>query len=792
MTTRNMLLWHQGDWYDSVTETTWKSPWPHRGVPEAIAARMVSAFAGAELPAILDAFGDYDGPPPELRATATHIQWRVEGSETWLDLVALDDLKGEPGREVQLQKSATHIQWRYEGEAGWTDLVLLEDLRGDPGREVQLQKSATHIQWRYEGEATWNNLVPLEELVGEAGADAQELELRVEGTNIEWRRGTGAWQTLVALAALKGDPGDEVELRVEGTNIEWRLTGGTWQTLIALAALKGDPGDQISLQVTATHIQWRLGTGSWTNLIALSELIGPDGLSAYQVAVANGFVGDATAWLLSLVGPQGSLADAWAGSWDSGTAYTIGQVVEDDGASWIAETDNTNSKPAANPSDWSLFAAAGAGAVESVNGKSGVVTIAIEDIDDLQAALDGKVALSGDQNIAGHKRFARPAFASEINANIDINGGELFPTLYTGDDIFQFRTPVDVQYWNGSAWVAWSEGVNVARTLLDGTASPASIPTDRARFRFTFAAIAWTVGLQFHVYKQGVSVMSPMAVKIEAATNQAMTGTPVEILNFTMAGAGGYHALRHTDHHGPQNWYRIEIDFGSPSVAQSVNLIAARSNYSRGEVRAYKGSPWFWNRDEVTTPLRVVLPAAYPDGRAPFRMPPVANHPATLVDGDLWNRDGQGPHFRFGGVTHYFWGSHNAGVASQAVAEAGTSTQLNIWTALRVRQAADAAITARAGQKVFTANATLTDAESPPGTLVVVEAEAATDSRVTLTIPNSIPKGWRRSFVVADGTLAFGLGTNTLEGLSPGNTPIVSAGNRCTLWARANGTLVRI
>lgn len=37
---------------------------------------------------------------------------------------------------------------------------------------------------------------------------------------------------------------------------------------------------------------------------------GPDGLSAYQVAVDNGFSGDETAWLSSLVGPQGSQGPA--------------------------------------------------------------------------------------------------------------------------------------------------------------------------------------------------------------------------------------------------------------------------------------------------------------------------------------------------------------------------------------------------------------------------------------------------------------------------------------------------
>ena len=37
----------------------------------------------------------------------------------------------------------------------------------------------------------------------------------------------------------------------------------------------------------------------------LATLVGPQGLSAYEVAKANGFVGDVNAWLLSLIGPQG-------------------------------------------------------------------------------------------------------------------------------------------------------------------------------------------------------------------------------------------------------------------------------------------------------------------------------------------------------------------------------------------------------------------------------------------------------------------------------------------------------
>ena len=96
---------------------------------------------------------------------------------------------------------------------------------------------------------------------------------------------------------------------------------------------QGDPGREVELGQSATHVQWRYaGDASWTDLVPLSELIGPQGVQgvqgvqgiqgpkgdpgvdgvpgaagadAYDVAVAQGFVGDRAAWLASLVGAQG-------------------------------------------------------------------------------------------------------------------------------------------------------------------------------------------------------------------------------------------------------------------------------------------------------------------------------------------------------------------------------------------------------------------------------------------------------------------------------------------------------
>ena len=35
-----------------------------------------------------------------MQKSATHIQWRVVGDTTWIDLVALSDLKGDAGRGI--------------------------------------------------------------------------------------------------------------------------------------------------------------------------------------------------------------------------------------------------------------------------------------------------------------------------------------------------------------------------------------------------------------------------------------------------------------------------------------------------------------------------------------------------------------------------------------------------------------------------------------------------------------------------------------------------------------------
>ena len=55
-------------------------------------------------------------------------------------------------------------------------------------------------------------------------------------------------------------------------------------------------------------------------VISLSVITGANGLSAYQLALANGFAGNLDSWLASLVGPKGDKGDPG----DSGAAGTKG------------------------------------------------------------------------------------------------------------------------------------------------------------------------------------------------------------------------------------------------------------------------------------------------------------------------------------------------------------------------------------------------------------------------------------------------------------------------------------
>ena len=214
----------------------------------------------------------------------------------------------------------------------------------EDGREVELRNNGTHIQWRYVGEddSAWRDLVALDAITGGSGADGadgREVELRVNGGYIQWRYTTGsdtAWKNLMSLSDLKGQAGAdgrEVELKNDGTSILWRYAGEgdeAWRPLVALEDITGADGKQVELRVEGGYIQWRYTGGQWQNLIALSALQGMKG--------DKGDPGD-TPYI-------GSNGNWWIGDTDTGIPATgdkgedgLTPYIGSNGNWWIGDTD---------------------------------------------------------------------------------------------------------------------------------------------------------------------------------------------------------------------------------------------------------------------------------------------------------------------------------------------------------------------------------------------------------------------------------------------------------------------
>lgn len=120
------------------------------------------------------------------------------------------------------------------------------------------------------------------------------------------RRDSAANWTAANPVLAAGEIGIELGASPENTRFKIGTGSHPWTSLPYF------DGKLVEMRANATHIQWRyVGAPTWTDLVALSALrgpqgvAGPQGLSAYQVAVAAGFAGTQAQWLASLKGEKG-------------------------------------------------------------------------------------------------------------------------------------------------------------------------------------------------------------------------------------------------------------------------------------------------------------------------------------------------------------------------------------------------------------------------------------------------------------------------------------------------------
>jgi hypothetical protein len=160
-----------------------------------------------------------DGKNVEVRTDSGYIQWRLIGTPSWNNLVALADLKGAKGDT---------------GTPGTNGLPGNPGTAGADGKSVELQVSGGYIQWRQVGAQSWTNLIATGTLVGaqgSPGADGKSAELQNSGTAIQWRQTGGTWADLVLLSALTGAKGDKGNTGDAGATLVGQVVVGQTATI---------------------------------------------------------------------------------------------------------------------------------------------------------------------------------------------------------------------------------------------------------------------------------------------------------------------------------------------------------------------------------------------------------------------------------------------------------------------------------------------------------------------------------------------------------------------------------
>lgn len=145
---------------------------------------------------------------------------------------------------------------------------------GRDGLEVELRSDGSYIQWRYKGYRQWNNIISVKELIGPRGQTGQIGS-----------RGEAGPKGASGEKGDRGEKGEKGDRGLQGVQGEIGPAGprgligksGT-NGIDGLDGKDGKDGRPIELRLSKTHVQWRyVGEIIWKNLIAIESLKGPQG-----------------------------------------------------------------------------------------------------------------------------------------------------------------------------------------------------------------------------------------------------------------------------------------------------------------------------------------------------------------------------------------------------------------------------------------------------------------------------------------------------------------------------------
>lgn len=191
-----------------------------------------------------------------FQKTATHIQYSVNGGDTWVDLVALSEITGDAGADGSdgLDGDSAYVYIAYASDDSGTGFTTTFNSLLD---YIAILATDTEIASPQASDFTglWKNYK------GEAGTDAKNIELRIDSGYVQWRYIGESWTNLIAVTEITGDNGQNID------HVSFTSTTGTGQ---------GEAGE------TDTYTVWG-DAGETINLGTFTVYNGEDGTAGVGV-----------------------------------------------------------------------------------------------------------------------------------------------------------------------------------------------------------------------------------------------------------------------------------------------------------------------------------------------------------------------------------------------------------------------------------------------------------------------------------------------------------------------------
>ena len=171
-----------------------------------------------------------------FQKSATHIQYSVNGGDTWVDLVPLSEITGPAGADGS-DGSSAYVYIAYASDDTGTDFTTTFNPLLD---YIAILTTDTEIVTPQVSDFTglWKNYK------GEAGTDAKNIELRIDSGYIQWRYIGETWTNLIAVSEITGADGQDIN------HVSFTSTTGTGQGEAGQTdtyTVWGDAGETINL-----------------------------------------------------------------------------------------------------------------------------------------------------------------------------------------------------------------------------------------------------------------------------------------------------------------------------------------------------------------------------------------------------------------------------------------------------------------------------------------------------------------------------------------------------------------